>query len=151
MLALLVIMYCVLRFTKFGRNVYLVGANPSSARAVGINVKLTKFSPFLFSGGFAAIAGILFLSLSRVGYGGYGSDWGFQVLTICLVGGLSFNGGRGTYIGLFLAILIMGSLTNGLTLINMPIFWRYAFEGCVLMFAIILDSLRTRRTQLKLA
>lgn len=142
----LVIMYIVLRFTKFGRYIYLIGADTSSARIAGINIKNIKFFTFLVSGGLAAIAGILFTSFSSVAVAYHASGWEFKALTICIVGGISLSGGRGSFIGLFFAWLILGSLSNGLTLANVPISWRDFFEGIVLVMAIIIDSLRVRRT-----
>jgi ribose/xylose/arabinose/galactoside ABC-type transport system permease subunit len=144
----------MLRWTKFGRSVYLVGANTLSARSVGVNVKLIKFLPFLFSGVLAAFASIVFISQTATGFARYGTasyggtGWEFRALTMCIVGGLSISGGRGTYIGLAIAFLILGSLTNGLTFINMPLNWRDFFEGAILIGAIILDSRRARRTEL---
>ena len=154
MVVLLIIMYCVLRWTKFGRNVYLVGANDLSARAVGVNVKKTKFLTFLFSGAFAAFAALIFIAQTAAGFARFGTasyggtGWEFRALTICIVGGISISGGRGTYIGLLLSFLIIGSLSNGLTLINMPLNWREFFEGSILLFAIILDSRRARSMEL---
>lgn len=145
MILIIVIMYIVLRFTKFGRNIYLVGANPTSAKVIGVNVKKIRFLAFLFSGGLAAFAGILFTSQVASGSGLFGVGWEFKALTICIVGGISLNGGRGTLVGLFLAFLILGSLTNGLTLINVPIHWRDFFEGAILLLAIIIDATRVRK------
>lgn len=146
MIILIVIMYFVLRFTKFGRNIYLVGANDLSARAVGVNVKKTRFLTFLISSGFAALAGIIIASQFSGAAYDYGTGWEFRALTICIVGGISLSGGRGTLVGLFFALLILGSLSNGLTMINMPINWRDFFEGGILLIAIIIDSIRVRRT-----
>lgn len=146
MIVILIIMYAVLRFTQFGKNIYLVGANSVSARSVGINVKKTKFLAFLFSSGFAALAGILVTSqVSNASYG-TGTGWEFRALTICIIGGISLSGGRGTFVGLFLSLLIIGSLSNGLTMINMLIYWRNFFEGAILILAIMLDSRRVKGT-----
>jgi len=141
---IIILMYLTLRYTKFGRNIYLVGANSISARAVGINVKRTKFLVFLLSSSFAAFAGILLVSQFAGAAYNYGTGWEFKALTICIVGGISLNGGRGTYVGLFLSLLIIGSLSNGLTMINMPIYWRDFFEGSILLLAIIIDSFRVK-------
>ena len=154
MVVLGVLMYCILRWTKFGRSVYLVGADSLSAKAVGINVKLIKFIPFLISGAFAAFAAIVFISQTASGFARFGTasyggtGWEFRALTMCIVGGLSVSGGRGTYVGLLIAFLILGSLTSGLTFINMPLNWRDFFEGAILIVFIILDSRRARRTEL---
>jgi len=145
MILILIIMYIVLRFTQFGRNIYLVGSNGPSARVVGINVKKIQFLAFLFSGGFAALAGILLISQVSFGSSLFGIGWEFKALTICVIGGISLNGGRGTFVGLFLAWIILGSLQNALTMANIGVNWRDFFEGTLLLLAIIIDSIRAGR------
>lgn len=144
MILVLVIMYVVLRFTQFGRNIYLVGSNNSSARVVGVNVKKVQFLAFLFSGGLAAFAGILLVSQVSFGSSLFGIGWEFQALTICVVGGISLSGGRGTFVGLFLAWIILGSLQNALTMANIGVNWRDFFEGSLLILAIVVDSISAR-------
>ena len=145
MAALLALMYLVLRFTKFGSDVYLVGSNHNAATFVGINVKKVVFFTFIICGAFASISGILLTAQLAYAQGGFGSGWNFRALVICFIGGISIRGGRGTLVGVALSILVITTLSNGLTLLNVPINWRDAFEGTLLIGSIILDSVRVRR------
>ena len=148
MIVMLVGMYLILRFTKFGRNVYSVGANAYAARLAGISIRKTQFFTFVICGATAAIGGMLMASQLAFGQGVFGIGYEFKVLTICVLGGISLAGGRGTLVGVFVAILILGSISNGLALINVPINWREAFQGIILIAAILVDSIRVRRREL---
>lgn len=151
LVVIIIIMYLVLRFTKFGRNVYLVGANQNAATTAGVSVKKIQFLTFIVSGSFAAISGVLLTAQTAYAQGGFGIGWEFRALVICFIGGISIRGGRGTLVGVFIAMLIITSIANGLTLANVPINWRDSFEGAILILAILIDSVRVRRRELLLA
>ena len=147
-LVILVAMYLVLRFTKFGRNIYQVGANNTAARLAGISVKNTIFATFIISGVASGIAGILLSSQLAFAQGEFGLGYEFRILTICVLAGISLAGGRGTLVGVLVATLILGSIANGLALADVPIEWRDAFQGLILILAILIDSIRVRRREL---
>ena len=147
-IVILVGVYFVLRFTKFGRNIYQVGANADAARLAGISVNKTQFFTFIISGVTAAIGGIIMSSQLAFAQGEFGLGFEFKILTICVLAGISLAGGRGTLVGVLVATLILGSISNGLALANVPIEWRDAFQGIILIAAILIDSVRVRREQL---
>ncbi len=148
MIIIIIIMYLVLRFTGFGRDVYQVGSNQSAARLAGLSVKKTQFITFIISGMTAGISGILMASQLAFAQGEFGVGAEFKVLTICVLGGISLAGGRGTLIGVLVAIFILGSISNGLALIRVPVDWREAFQGIILITAILIDSIRVRKREL---
>ena len=130
---------------------YLVGVNMSAARLAGINISKTQFLPFIISGITAALGGVI--NAAQVGFANatFGNGYEFRVLTICVLGGISLVGGRGTLVGVLVSALIIGSISNGLALIDIPINWRDAFTGGILIAAILIDSIRVaRRERLKL-
>jgi ribose/xylose/arabinose/galactoside ABC-type transport system permease subunit len=147
-IVILVFMYLVLRFTKFGRNIYQVGANKDAARLAGISVSKTTFITFIISGLTAAAGGILMSSQLAFAQGEFGLGFEFRILTICVLAGISLAGGRGTLVGVLVATLILGSISNGLALADVPIEWREAFQGMILILAILIDSIRVRRREL---
>jgi ribose transport system permease protein len=144
----LVFMYLALRFTKFGRNIYQVGANKDAARLAGISVSKTTFMTFVISGITAAAGGILMSSQLAFAQGEFGLGFEFRILAICVLAGISLAGGRGTLVGVLVATLILGSISNGLALADVPIEWREAFQGMILIIAILIDSVRVRRREL---
>jgi ribose transport system permease protein len=141
-IVLLAIGYFLLRYTPTGRKMYLVGANPTAARLAGIRIRRSQFIPFIISGLMAALGGVV--NASQVGFANstFGTGYEFKILTIVVLGGISLNGGRGTLPGVFFATLIIGSISNGLALIDIPINWRDAFIGIILIVAISVDSLQ---------
>ena len=148
MLFILFLMYLVLRFTKFGRDLYQAGSNQNAARLAGVNVKKTQFFAFVISGITAGIGGVIMASQLAFAQGEFGTGAEFVVLTICVLGGISLAGGRGTLISVLVAILVLGSISNGLALIRVPVEWRDAFQGIILITAILIDSVRVRRREL---
>jgi len=147
-MVILIFTYLALRFTKFGRNIYQVGANKDAARLAGISVNKTTFLTFIISGVTAAAGGILMSSQLAFAQGEFGLGFEFRILTICVLAGISLAGGRGTLVGVLVATLILGSISNGLALADVPIEWREAFQGMILILAILIDSIRVRRREL---
>ena len=145
---LLAVVYLMLRFTKFGRDIYQVGANKEAARLAGVSIKKTTFLTFVICGVTAAMGGIVMASQLAFAQGEFGLGIEFKILTICVLAGISLAGGRGTLVGVLIATLILGSISNGLALTNVPIDWREAFQGIILIAAILIDSIRIRREQL---
>lgn len=117
----LAILFAVLlHFTAFGRATYAVGANREAAMFSGIRVKRVKSLLFALSGLMGALAGVLYtLQLSTAAYNN-GTGLLLPVVAIVLVGGISIFGGKGTLIGVILAILVYSALENALLLANFP-------------------------------
>ena len=123
---------------------YLVGANSTAARLAGIKIRKTQYLSFLISGIMAALGGVI--NAAQVGFANstFGTGYEFKILTIVVLGGISLNGGRGNLIGVLVATLIIGSISNGLALIDIPINWRDAFIGIILISGILVDSLQNQ-------
>jgi len=145
-LLLLLIFIVLLKYSRFGRYVYCTGSNREAARDAGIPIKKIQFASFIISGITAAIGGIILASQLGMAHGEFGTGYEFQILTICVLGGISLAGGRGTLAGVLVATLILGSISNGLALIDVPVTWREAIEGFLLILAITIDSIRNSRS-----
>jgi len=148
MIVILLVIYFCLKYTKFGRNIYSIGANVHAARLAGIGTNNNVFFAFIISGATAAIGGVLMASQLAFAQGAFGAGLVFKILTIVVLGGISLAGGRGTLIGVLVAAFIIGSISNGLALIDVPVQWREAFQGIILIIAILVDSIRVRRREL---
>lgn len=148
MLVVFMVGYLVLRYTKFGRDVYQVGSNPSAARLAGISTRKMQFWAFVISGFTSAMAAVIMTSQAAFAQGEFGLGFEFTILTIVILGGISLAGGRGTLIGVAIAMLIINSISNGLTMMSVPVNWREAFNGIILIAAILIDSIRVRRREL---
>lgn len=140
MLIVLVAGYFLMYKTRFGRHVYACGGNAQAAKWSGINADRIKILVFVLAGilnGFAAI-----ILAGRLGGGlpaaGEGSE--MDVITAVVLGGTSMSGGKGKLWGVLLGVLIIGLLTNGLTMIGVSTYWQKVVKGIIIVVAVILDT-----------
>jgi ribose transport system permease protein len=140
--ALAVVFFLVMRFTVYGRKMYAIGANRVAARLVGIRVNRSLFIGFLLSGVCMAIAGLLSASQLGSTSGTTGTGLELAVVTAVILGGTSLSGGVGTIQGTVVGLLIVGVLSNGLTLLNVASPWQQVATGILLILAVAFDRLR---------
>lgn len=140
--ALVVIMNYMLTRTQWGRSMFAVGGNAEAARRAGINVKRIYASAFVTCAMFAALGGVLSSarlasSSQQAGTG----DVNLNAIAAAVIGGTSLFGGRGSAYSALLGIIVIQSIANGLTLLNLSSSLRYMITGGVLAIAVIVDSL----------
>ena len=128
--------------TYLGRRVYLSGGNEEAARLSGINTKWTITGTYVFSGVFAAIAGVLMAARLGSGQPSVGSGFEMDVITATVLGGISVNGGKGKVVNVFVGACIMGVLANGMTMLNINQYLQWIINGLVLLFAVTMSNLR---------
>lgn len=138
----LVTTWYILRFTSFGRKVYMVGGNEQASFLSGINSNRVKFIAFTISGFTAGIAG--FLLACQVGAALPQSGAGTEMATISAVilGGISLSGGKGTISGTILGVMILMVINNGLTLLSVNAYYQMVVSGTVLLLAVMVDIIR---------
>ncbi|NLS91443.1 MAG: ABC transporter permease [Planctomycetaceae bacterium] len=136
----------ILRNTYFGRYFYAVGGNEEAAKLSGIDVKRVKYLVYTLSGFFAGIAGIVILSRTNSGQVLSGKGLEFDVLTACVLGGVSVSGGVGKMSNVLAGVLVLGVLSNGLVLLDVSQFVQMVIKGSVLLAAVALDCLQHRKT-----
>ena len=140
--ALYVLAWWYLDKTYLGRRVYLSGGNEEAARLSGINTKWTITGTYVFSGVFAAIAGVLMAARLGSGQPSVGSGFEMDVITATVLGGISVNGGMGMVVIVFVGACIMGVLANGMTMLNINQYLQWIINGLVLLFAVTMSNLR---------
>lgn len=130
----------LVKFTRFGRYIYSCGGNSVAAEWSGINVRKVRILVYVIAGalnGFAAI-----ILAGRLGGGlpaaGEGSE--MDVITAVVLGGTSMSGGKGKLWGVVLGVLIIGILTNGLTMVNVSSYWQKVIKGIIILLAVIMDN-----------
>ncbi|WP_206811916.1 ABC transporter permease [Paradesulfitobacterium ferrireducens] len=142
MLILYVFFAYLLRYTKFGRKVYAVGGNPEASRLSGINVDRIRLMAYTISGLTAAVSGIILASQTGTGLPNAGTGMELNAIAAAILGGTSLAGGKGNIAGTLLGVLILSTLSNGLTLLNVPSFYQMIAQGAVLLIAVTLDVIR---------
>lgn len=132
--------------TTFGRYLYAIGGNADAARLSGINNKMQILKVYALLGAFTGIAALIFTA--RVGSAA--PDAGvlkeLDAIAACVIGGASLMGGRGTVFGACLGALIMASLDNGMSLLNVRDFMQDIIKGSILVVAVGLDMFGRRGT-----
>ena len=127
------------RFTPFGRSVYAIGGNAEAARNSGIRVDAIRLWIYVLTGLSAGIAGILVTSELSSSAADVGNSYLLSVITAVILGGASLQGGRGSLVGTFVAVLILGVLQNGFALLQWSSFAQSIALGLFLISAVTFD------------
>ncbi len=135
----------IARNTRFGRYVYAIGGNQEATRLSGVNIKKNVFNVFILMGLLSGVAGIVLTAYVAAGTIGGGINYELSAIAACVIGGTSLMGGEGTIVGALVGALIMASLENGMSVMNMDIFWQYIIKGLVLIFAVYVDIASKKR------
>jgi D-xylose transport system permease protein len=132
--------------TTFGRYLYAIGGNSDAARLSGINLKRYILAAFCLMGALAGLASIL--HTARVGSASpdAGTLMELDAIASCVIGGTSLMGGRGTVFGAVLGALILASLDNGMSLLNVENWAQYVVKGGVLVAAVGFDMFGRRKS-----
>jgi D-xylose transport system permease protein len=135
----------LMRRTKFGTQLYAIGGNPEAARLSGIKVNRVIFQNFLIAGLAYGITGVaLTARVSGAIAGSAGLFLELDAIAAAIIGGTSLSGGRGRIFGALVGALLMGSLNNGMSLMNVPTFYQDTARGAVLLLAVAIDQLSRR-------
>lgn len=135
----------LLNNTSYGKNTLAIGGNKEAARLAGINVDLIKTLNFTLQGAVAGLAGVILTSRMTSGQPTTSQGFALDVMSACVLGGVSLAGGIGTIGGTIIGVLIMGTMQNSLNLMNVPTFYQYVIRGFVLLLAVLLDQLRQKK------
>ncbi len=140
-LILAVIFYILLQRTNFGRRTYAIGNNPTAAYYSGINVSRHKLILFSLVGLFCGIAAIMLTSRLGSTRPTIALGWELNIITMVVLGGVSILGGSGTIVGVVIAIFLMGLVTVGLGLLNVPGIVMSVIIGLMLISVIAIPKL----------
>ena len=140
-----VIFIYVLQKSKFGRTLYIIGNNPTCAQYSGIDVKRTKLLVFTLMGAMSGVASIFFVG--RMGgsvSSTMGTGYEMTAIAICVLGGVSTNGGKGKVYGPFIATFIFAFLTYTLGLLNVDANSRKIVTGIILIIAVLIPNVNKK-------
>jgi L-arabinose transport system permease protein len=135
----------LLNRTVFGKSVLAIGGNSEAARLAGIPVVRVKVIVFVMQGLVAGLAGVLLAARMSLGDPKTSQGLELGVISACVLGGVSLSGGVATISGVLVGVLIMGSVQNAMSLMNVPTFYQYLIRGAILLLAVLFDQLRQRR------
>jgi rhamnose transport system permease protein len=146
-LAVAIVVYLFLNYTRTGRDIYAVGSNPDAAQYVGIRKQRIIFLVYVLSGIAAGLAGVLWASRFESAQTNTALGFELQTVAASIVGGVSIAGGVGTVPGVLLGALLLGMINNAVTLVRISPFWEQAAQGLLILIAVVSDTLILRGIQ----
>lgn len=132
----------VLRSTRFGRHIYIIGGNPTAAYNFGVNVKGTILRVFILSGVLAGFTGWLIAARTNGATPTSANGFLFETLAAVIIGGVSMTGGVGSLTGVIGGVILMSSLHSAINILAISPFVTEVVRGLLVLIAIVLDSLK---------
>ncbi len=145
LIAIIVIFTVIAEKTTFGRHVYAIGGNKEAARLSGININKVNLGIFVLMGLLSTIAGIVYTARLNAATGSAGTNMEMDAIASAVIGGTSTLGGAGTIAGCIIGALVMGSLDNGMSLMNADVAAQFVVKGLILLLAVWFDIKFSKR------
>ena len=139
------IFHIALRYTRYGKFTYAIGANPLAARVSGINVERHIVVVYALAGLLSGLAGVVQTARAISGQAGVGVGFELDAIAAAVIGGTSLSGGVGRLTGTVIGTVILGVLTSGFTFLNVDAHYQEIIKGAVIIAAVIADQYRQRR------
>ena len=143
-LATAVIFQVALRYTRYGKFTYAIGANPQAARVAGINVPRHLTLVYTIAGILSGLAGIVTSARAESGQAGMGMMYELDAIAAAVIGGASLSGGIGRITGTVIGTLILGVVTSGFTFLRIDAYYQEIVKGGIIVAAVIADQYRRR-------
>jgi ribose transport system permease protein len=147
MLAIVMISWLILNKTRYGRRLCSVGSNPENAFLCGINVDFHRISIYGVSGLFVAVGAIVLMARTDTATAAMGSSYTLQALASAVVGGVSFDGGKGTISGALIGCILLGLISNAMNVVGIPATLQTMVQGIIIIAAVVLSNLEKMRKQ----
>lgn len=135
----------LLNKTRFGRHTLAIGGGKEAVRLAGVAVDRVKIIIFTLQGLMAGFAGVVLASRMTSGQPNSSVGFSLDVISACVLGGVSLAGGKGTMIGTVVGVLIMGTVQNAMNLSNVDTFYQYLARGAILLAAVVFDRFKQSR------
>lgn len=141
------LMFVLLNYTRFGRRAVAIGGNEENAYLSGIRVVRYKVAVYTIGGLLAGVASIVLVSRLDSIVATAGTGYELSALTAAVIGGVTFEGGRGTVGGAFIGVILMGVIANAMTVLSVNSYLQTAITGAIIVVAVVLSNVsQIRRT-----
>ena len=141
----------LMKYTKYGRRVYAVGANRNAAYLAGIGVQNVVMSTYALNGFLVAIAAIMLLARVNTAIITVGQNLEIDVIAATVVGGVAMSGGKGNILGTFVGAILLGSIANAMNILRLQSEWQFVAKGVIIIVAVTAGAIvqaRQARAQL---
>jgi inositol transport system permease protein len=139
------IFHIALRYTRYGKFTYAIGANPQAARVSGINVSRHIMLVYTLAGLLSGLAGIVTAARAASGQASMGVGYELDAIAAAVIGGVSLAGGAGRISGTVIGTVILGVMTSGFTFIGIDAYVQGIVKGIIIVVAVIIDQYRQRK------
>ncbi|TCV65921.1 monosaccharide ABC transporter membrane protein (CUT2 family) [Neorhizobium sp. R1-B] len=144
-IAVAIIFHVVLRYTRYGKFTYAIGANMQAARVSGINVEAHLVKVYAIAGMLAGLAGIVTAARAQTAQSGMGVNYELDAIAAAVIGGTSLAGGIGRITGTVIGVIILGVMSSGFTFLRIDAYYQEIVKGIIIVAAVTVDVYRNRR------
>lgn len=144
-LAVAVLFHIALKYTRYGKYTYAIGANPQAARVSGINVRRHLVMVYAIAGLLAGLAGVVASARAGTGQAGMGLMYELDAIAAAVIGGTSLAGGVGRIAGTVIGALILGVMLSGFTFLGVDAYYQDIVKGAIIIAAVVIDQYRQRK------
>ncbi|WP_297111054.1 ABC transporter permease [uncultured Devosia sp.] len=144
-LAVALIFHIALRYTRYGKFTYAIGANQQAARVSGINIERHLVKVYAIAGLLAGLAGVVAIARIKTAQAGMGMMYELDAIAAAVIGGVSLAGGQGKITGAVIGALILGVMISGFTFLRVDAYYQDIIKGGIIVAAVVVDQYRQRR------
>lgn len=144
-LAVAVIFHVAMKYTRYGKFTYAIGANQQAARVSGINVEKHLIKVYVIAAMLAALAGMVVAARGQTAQAGMGLAYELDAIAMAVIGGVSLTGGRGSIIGTAIGMVIFGVIISGFTFLRLDAYYQEMIKGVIIVAAVVADVYRQKK------
>ena len=146
-----IIIWIILKYTRFGNYIYALGSNEEATKLSGVNVDFNKMMAYAICGVGAALAGMVLLARLGTGEPTAGQGYELNAIAAAAVGGTSLMGGKGTMLGTILGTILLSALRVGLIVVGVDSFWQYIATGIIIVIAACFEIIQNKISSIKIS
>ncbi|MCX8507198.1 MAG: ABC transporter permease [Alphaproteobacteria bacterium] len=140
-----IIFQIAMKYTRYGKFTYAIGANQQAARVSGINVERHLIKVYVIAATLAALAGMVVAARGLTAQSGMGLAYELDAIAMAVIGGVSLVGGRGSILGTAIGMLIFGVILSGFTFLRIDAYYQEMIKGVIIVTAVVIDIYRQRK------
>ncbi|MDD3840394.1 MAG: ABC transporter permease [Clostridia bacterium] len=138
-----ILTHFLLKYTKYGRRIVAIGGNEELAFLSGINVDGYKIANYTLSGAISGLAALVLVSRLGNVLANVGSEYALKALAAAIIGGVTFEGGRGTVLGVFLGVILLGVVSNAMNILSVSSYLQTVVLGIIIVVAVVVSNIDT--------
>lgn len=144
-IAVAIIFHIAMKYTRYGKFTYAIGANMQAARVSGINVERHLIKVYVVAAVLAALAGMVVAARGQTAQAGMGLAYELDAIAMAVIGGVSLSGGRGSIIGTAIGMVIFGVIISGFTFLRLDAYYQEMIKGVIIVAAVVADVHRQKK------